>query len=374
MSFELHRHQLPGESSDTFITALYTLSEHCDYGQMCEDLIRDHIVLGIRDADLSKKMQMVADLSLTKAIQMVRTHESVEREGQLQRSETDNSSIDQVNRNFHRALQTTQKPKQEKKPLDECYRCGEEPHSRRNCPASQAECRTCGATGHYAKMCRSRNYRQSYPKAQRWVKAVEVESEDEDSKGSFYISHIQKHQSIRRVEAEWVFKAKVGGELWSFEIDSGADETVAPPSFHNKQFKLYDTCSRLNGPDGHPLEVTGMQKLPITYRGTTLIQNIYFVRHQKTPLLGKPAIKAFKLLQRVNCVNKTELPEKRYSDRFQGFGNLEKPYTIVLESNAKPFAIKVSRKVPLPLLEKTEETLKKEVNLGIITKITEPTD
>ncbi len=389
------RHQLADEASDTFITALYTLSEYCEYEQMRDDLIRDHIVLGIRDADLSKKMQMVADLTLPKAIQMVRTHESVEREGQLQRTEPDSSSIDKVNRKAQKNY-PTQKGRQENResrdhenqqktsPADECYRCGEESHSRRDCPAARADCHNCGGVGHYSKMCRSKNWRpqrnfrskpaQRRDRRDRRVRAVGTDSDAESSEGSFYIGRITNCSSIRRIEDEWIFRARVGGSPWNFEIDTGADDTVAPPAYRNKRYPLKPCKKRLIGPDGHPLTVIGMQELPIHYDGVTQVHKIYFVEGQKVPLLGKPAIKAFQLLRRVNSVNKSASPEKQFSDRFRGFGDLKRPYKIVLQDEAKPFAIKVPRKVPFPLLEKMEKALEKEVRLGIITKITEPTD
>jgi hypothetical protein len=50
------RRQNEGESVDHFITALRTLSEHCGYGDMRDQLIRDLIVVGIRDDKLSEEM------------------------------------------------------------------------------------------------------------------------------------------------------------------------------------------------------------------------------------------------------------------------------------------------------------------------------
>lgn len=42
------RKQEPGESVDTFITTLYTLAEHCNYGTLHDEMVRDRIVVGIR--------------------------------------------------------------------------------------------------------------------------------------------------------------------------------------------------------------------------------------------------------------------------------------------------------------------------------------
>ena len=49
------RKQEDGETADSFITALYGLAEHCAFGELHNELIRDRIVVGIKDADLSEK-------------------------------------------------------------------------------------------------------------------------------------------------------------------------------------------------------------------------------------------------------------------------------------------------------------------------------
>ena len=41
-----YRLQRNDESVDGFVTALYTLSEHCQFGALREDLIRDRVVVG----------------------------------------------------------------------------------------------------------------------------------------------------------------------------------------------------------------------------------------------------------------------------------------------------------------------------------------
>ena len=74
------RRQEPGESANTFITALFTLAEHCGYCTMHDEMIWDHIVVGLRDARLSEKMQLEADLTLEKAITQARQAESIKQQ------------------------------------------------------------------------------------------------------------------------------------------------------------------------------------------------------------------------------------------------------------------------------------------------------
>ena len=53
---------------DSFITALYCLAEHCGFGTLKEEMIRDRIVVGVCDGMLSEKLQLDSDLTLDKAI------------------------------------------------------------------------------------------------------------------------------------------------------------------------------------------------------------------------------------------------------------------------------------------------------------------
>ena len=57
------RNQLPGETIEQYITVLYTLIETCEYGELKEELLRDRIVVGIRDMALSERLQLEPDLS-----------------------------------------------------------------------------------------------------------------------------------------------------------------------------------------------------------------------------------------------------------------------------------------------------------------------
>lgn len=45
----MQKSQMEAERVDSFITALFSLVEHCNYGTLQEEILRDHIVLGLRD-------------------------------------------------------------------------------------------------------------------------------------------------------------------------------------------------------------------------------------------------------------------------------------------------------------------------------------
>ncbi|XP_038835833.1 zinc finger and SCAN domain-containing protein 2-like isoform X2 [Salvelinus namaycush] len=77
------RQQEAGETADDFITALHCLSEHCGYGALLSEMIRDRLVAGLLDRRLSKQLQMDPELTLDKAVARIRQTELVEKQQDL---------------------------------------------------------------------------------------------------------------------------------------------------------------------------------------------------------------------------------------------------------------------------------------------------
>ena len=82
------RKQQPGETASSFITVIHKLAETCEYGALREDLIRNRLIAGISDAKLSEKLQMMADLTLEKAITTVRQAEQIHQQQGIVRGPT----------------------------------------------------------------------------------------------------------------------------------------------------------------------------------------------------------------------------------------------------------------------------------------------
>jgi len=61
------RTQKPEESIETFIRELYRLSDHCEFGTGKDNTLRDRLVVGLIDKELSTKLQLQDDLDLNKA-------------------------------------------------------------------------------------------------------------------------------------------------------------------------------------------------------------------------------------------------------------------------------------------------------------------
>ena len=76
-----------GKSVEQFITSLYQLVEDCEYGALKDQMVRDRLVVGLRDLALSQRLQMDPDLTLEKAKTLSRQREAVrEQQGLLHKS------------------------------------------------------------------------------------------------------------------------------------------------------------------------------------------------------------------------------------------------------------------------------------------------
>ena len=62
---------------DSFITSLHCLAEHCSYGELYDEMIRDRIVVGLRDTSVAQKLQMDPELTLDKAVTLARQSKAV---------------------------------------------------------------------------------------------------------------------------------------------------------------------------------------------------------------------------------------------------------------------------------------------------------
>ena len=81
------RKQEEGEPVDAFVTDLYALAEHCSFGALHDEMIRDRLVVGLLSARLSEKLQLDAEFTLEKAITQVRQAEAIKFQQSLIRGE-----------------------------------------------------------------------------------------------------------------------------------------------------------------------------------------------------------------------------------------------------------------------------------------------
>ena len=365
------RCQKPGESMQQFITSLYELAENCQYeGAAKDEQIRDRLVSGIRDKNLSKELQMKADLTLAKAIEMVRHSELV-----CSQMENLEHSMDEVRFKPPQTKQMTsnygnqgRKPQPHPHPHHQqgshCMRCGKSHDRNRMCSAARATCHYCGKMGHFAVVCRIK--KQGKPR----VAEIQLSNQPTNQ----YVSqptvpHVEEVSNLQEDvhflgsidnqdidDKPWLTNVDINGQSCAFKIDTGADVCVMS-EFMYKSLKcppkLLETEIVLKSYGGKP-EVLGMFEAGDAFRFP-----VYVVKGAGSNLLSRNVSCKLGLI----TVNIDE------------FGLVKcDPVKIALQDDAVPYHVNVARRVPIPLVSKVENELDKMEQEGIIRSVTEPTE
>ncbi|KAL3179152.1 hypothetical protein MRX96_038252 [Rhipicephalus microplus] len=146
------RKQESHESANAFVTELYRLAETCEYGDLKEELIRDRLVVGLADTQLSEKLQLNAELTLEAAVTAARNSEMIKLQQKNLRPQQQAPAAADAMRGCSKSKgkpnQRSQKTQRDQT-VPTCKRCGSTTHppSRTMCPANGKICSACSKKG-----------------------------------------------------------------------------------------------------------------------------------------------------------------------------------------------------------------------------------
>ena len=365
------RSQKAGESVETYVRTLYELAETCNFGDQKKEHIRDRLVVGLQNKELSERLQLKADLTLETAIDMARTSEMVK--GQI--ASQDAKSVEAISKRFAKTHVSSPKKSPWKKPGStpqqkqfpqkkqsphyqtgpECSRCGR--HHGRWCPARNKQCRKCGKYGHFDVKCLSTS-----------VKEVTTGDQAEATEVYFLGSVF-----VEDTEKAWEVTLDVNNNPVTFKVDCGADITVISEDTYNKMQnkpKLTPSSVKVASP-GCRVPNKGQFRARTLYQG----ENYEFqVVVSAVNSISKPSnLLSRSVSARMGLV--TFLGDVNFDGVFGDIGLMKTdPVSITLKDDATPYSVSTPRRIPFPLLPKVEEELKRMVAAGVIEEITEPTD
>ncbi|RVE73710.1 hypothetical protein OJAV_G00033850 [Oryzias javanicus] len=369
------RQQEMGETVDSFHTALQCLAEHCGYGALHSEMVRDRFVVGLKDKRLSEQLQMDPELTLEKAVNRARQSEQVKKQQEMLncnfRADVHVDGVHARQQGGARARANAQQYRQKVKKsaqetITQCMRCGDSKgHSMQQCPAREAVCNQCRKKGHYARVCRSKKRKDM---------KIAMVTEDSEEDGAAFLGSMSDKDTL----SPWITEVKVDNHSTVFKIDTGADVTAVSETLYNDgQFgKLEKPSKVLRGPGGTRLQVKGMFTANLHKNNKNTKEDIYVVKGLSMPLLSGAAAIALQLVARVENIilDSTETVKREFPRLFSGLGKMEGEYNIVLKPDAQPFSLSTPRRISLPLLPKVKEELSRMEQQGVISKVDQPTE
>ncbi|XP_036066937.1 uncharacterized protein LOC118598384 [Oryzias melastigma] len=272
-----------------------------------------------------------------------------------------------------------------------CYRCGGNHQRSDPCPAKSAQCRYCGKTGHFLKVCMKRNkqlYEISSPD--------DVHYSDYDTDDTGPTATIGSVTSANAVDTVCRFPDKLfvnvklnDSHNLNMKIDTGADTCIiTTDDLQILPFEPNITSSDaiLCGYGGSIIKNVGVTKIKVSYKQKSIVTkfNIVNAPSGSPSMLGCSQAQELGLIT-VNIDHLTASESKMstltkekvlkfHKECFDKIGKFPgKKYHIELVDEPKP-VIHPPRAVPIHIMPLYKAELEKMKADDIITEVTEPTE
>ena len=298
------RDQASNETVDAYLTALRTLAKTCNFGNLEDNLIRDRIVIGVKDNSTRKKLLQVSKLTLQQSIDICRSLEKTTK--QLESMKTEGEEVRAVDRQRYKE-QGKRTEKRAQETLIKCKFCNKShPRDKFKCPAWGKTCSLCARKNHFAVVCNAKPA-QRKPFDQR--KSVSGVTEDTDSSEEEYIPLLETKEEVGVVSSDqYTYKPSatlmINRRLQSFQLDSGATVNVLSKRtlahFFRKpnEKKLVKTNTTLVMYNGSEVKPVGKTRIQVINPKNKKKYSVEFmvVKENCKSILGAKASQLMKLL------------------------------------------------------------------------------
>ncbi|PFX34826.1 Uncharacterized protein K02A2.6 [Stylophora pistillata] len=375
-----NRNQEPGENISTYLTELRTIAKNCAHDTITPDeILRDRLVLGIRDDRVRERLLRLNDLSLLQAVDIIKSSEQTQQQVKLMAG--GDTAVHAL-----RKAGSAEKPEEERqlksqafrRPSKECGNCGMV-HGR-HCPAYGRTCFNCGSMNHFANKCRA-NPRGVKSRVSAVHEAVDMGNDP------YYIGATtskSKGQEKLAVVKLHIYGPDPKTEV-QFQIDTGSQCDILPAQLYKQitgdtlLHRLKPCQKEIVSYTGDRRKIAGKATLPVWSRGQRRSMEFNILDGDYQPILSLNTSLNLGFVSLHNCdvlalhvkCPKASLLEE-YEDVFDGLGALPGAYKIAIDEQAQP-VVHAPRRVPVALRPRIKNKLDELVDRKVIIPVTEPT-
>ena len=387
------REQGPQETIDEYVTTLRDLARTCNFCECLQDsLIRDRLVLGIKDPPTRKTLLQKKNLTLETAIGICRSAEATSHHLR-DIGEDPTCAVHAVKPRISRQGQKFAKPpgkggsttsskshkehrQRDKDKLIKCKFCAKtHKMSRDVCAAYGKLCSVCHKMNHFAVCC---------PTKQRHVKTVQEHETTSDETDVESVEVVEAVNSASHKKKGIFTEMLIDQTPVKFQIDSGATVNVIPKKYiqtaiqpERMELKMYNNTSlwgigsamvKLRNPKTRKKYLTKFVVIeedcftPILCRKTAEWMKLITVNYEN-----------FNLLHSINNTKDPVILE--FQDVFDDSAPGKLPGIVSLEVEPDAHPVQCGAKpIPVSLKERVKQELADMVSKDIIAPVDKPTD
>lgn len=296
---EFHkRQQRAGESVSAFLAELRKLAQHCDF-QDLEETLLDRFIGGLSSKKARRRIVAKEEVTLASALKEATATENYEREELDASRKAPKPQIEVAHAMDELEATPSQSPVRgvesvrqactvHKDHRGRCPGCGGN-HERKSCRFRDAMCRTCGKTGHIARVCRSA--------ALEATGAPRLEHRRPPTanhvlKDCHYVTEINGRVVQFPAQGKAHVKVKIEGQLCDMEVDSGSGFTIVSDQTARTFFPrgklppLEPFPATLQSYSAGRIQVMGMCAVRVQFRDKQAVLKLVIAKGSRPSLLG----------------------------------------------------------------------------------------
>ena len=321
------RIQFELESFDNYYTDIKKLVKSCEYNDQTDSVLRDRIVLGIRDKSQQESLLRIKDLTLEKAVEFCKTAKLSKQQAEYLHSNNNTPILHSLNKSnvgfreksihneFTSKLANKNKIDCKNRPVANTYRCKKcnTVHEYAKCPAYGKTCKNCGMLGHFKIGCKFKKVRSLSDK-------IFCSSEESKSScGDHFVNQISSAANNFNTNIkEWNVNLQFENNKYiKFKLDTGAQVNVLPLHVF-KEIKSKSVIRKSNlvleAYGGNKILTVGRVELKCKLSGSsnseTIIDFVLIDAAKAIPLLGLKGCLQMNLISKINTVKSEDLSSK----------------------------------------------------------------